>query len=161
MLTRTALIALLCLLSAPAYAGDRECDERVLRGAYAVTARGVFDPAVFDPTQEVELPVVIGEAISATAINLTEFDGAGNLVTSWSIDVDGGVPSTDNIAEGEYEIYPDCTGVLHLRISPDPANSPGFFVAFDVPMIAQHRGDWLVFEFVVEGANIQGRGERL
>lgn len=155
-----AAMTMLVGLAAPAYAGGRECDNRILRGPYAVQARGFFDPAIFDPTQDPELPLVTGESLPATAINLSEFDGDGGFTTSWSIDVDGGVISTDNVSIGTYQVLDDCTGVLHLTVFPDPGQ-PEIGIQFDVPIVVHRRGDWFLFHFLVPGANLMGRADRL
>ena len=89
------------------------CSNLTLRGNYG----GSFDG---------QIPAGPGTVLLRGLV-VTHFDGAGNVHQKEFVTANGVPPPGGEwtLAEGTYEIGPDCTGVAEILQSPDPIPSPG------------------------------------
>ena len=97
---------------------DLGCDNGSLEGVFSIMGQVFFVP----PEPPPALPFTTGLAIPAMFINVTEFDGQGNLITPTGLGSNGGAPGPVS-ATGTYAINPDCTGELHI-VQAVPDGSP-------------------------------------
>ena len=143
----TAVVVVLGILAAVPANAQPACSNASLAGAYSIRIAGA---------------IVAGpQAGPANGVNLTHFDGSGNLTSVDHVIINGALPPIQwRAAVGSYSVNPDCTGQASFTY-PD-GQSPGLTYFFVLTGYNQVTWQYTQLDIVVSTAafNITAAGTK-
>jgi len=91
----------------PAVYADGGCSNATLTGSYSGNFRGWF------PAVDKKGHLVLSNSTILDLVGIANFDGAGNVTTSWTACGNGACGPAS--AKGTYSVKSDCTGKIKLK----------------------------------------------